>query len=112
LVFVLAMLLYPEAQEKAQKEIDSVIGSDQLPSMDDAPKLEYVDRLIQEVLRWRPIAPIGVFLIGGTSHLLNQQSLSTKGFRTLAMRMMCTKDTEFPKGQLCKFSVMKVCKRF
>jgi cytochrome P450 len=56
------MLLFPEAQEKAQKEIDTVIGLDRLPGMDDWPKLQYVDRLIQEVLRWRPTLPAGKFI--------------------------------------------------
>ncbi|KAG9092234.1 hypothetical protein FS749_015902 [Ceratobasidium sp. UAMH 11750] len=60
LVFVLAMLLFPEAQTKAQEEIDAVVGLDRLPTMEDRPKLEYVGRLINEVLRWRPAVPAGV----------------------------------------------------
>ncbi|KAG9079737.1 hypothetical protein FRC06_007521 [Ceratobasidium sp. 370] len=60
LVFVLAMLLFPEAQNKAQEEIDTVVGLNRLPTMEDRPKLEYVDRLISEVLRWRPTVPTGV----------------------------------------------------
>ncbi|KAG9084682.1 hypothetical protein FRC06_003943, partial [Ceratobasidium sp. 370] len=57
LIFIMAMLLYPEAQLKAQKEIDAVIGSTRLPVMEDRPKLEYVERLLQEVLRWCPLLP-------------------------------------------------------
>jgi hypothetical protein len=56
------MLLFPETQERAQREIDTVVGLDRLPSMEDWPKLEYVDRLIQEVLRWRPALPTGTFI--------------------------------------------------
>ncbi|KAG8736382.1 hypothetical protein FRC10_009385 [Ceratobasidium sp. 414] len=60
LIFVLAMLLFPEAQLKAQREIDAVVGSDRLPTIEDRPKLEYVGRLINEVLRWLPAVPAGV----------------------------------------------------
>jgi cytochrome P450 len=56
------MLLFPEIQENAQKEIDNVIGPNRLPSVEDWPKLQYVDRLIQEVLRWRPTVPAGTFI--------------------------------------------------
>jgi cytochrome P450 len=58
--FVLAMTLYPEAQRKAQAEIDAVIGTSRLPTFADRPSLPYVDALIKEVLRWHPVAPIGV----------------------------------------------------
>ncbi|PVG03918.1 cytochrome P450 [Serendipita vermifera] len=58
--FVLAMVLYPEVQRKAQEEIDRVIGTDRLPLMKDRPQLPYVEALFKEVLRWHPIAPLGV----------------------------------------------------
>lgn len=51
------MLLYPEAQRTAQAELDSVIGTDRLPDFTD--ELPYVTALIKEVLRWRPVAPLG-----------------------------------------------------
>ncbi|KAG8777053.1 hypothetical protein FRC12_000568 [Ceratobasidium sp. 428] len=60
LVFFVAMLLFPNVQRKAQEEIDSVIGPDRLPAMEDRSRLPYVGRLIQEVLRWRPIFPLGL----------------------------------------------------
>ncbi|QRV99026.1 cytochrome P450 family protein [Ceratobasidium sp. AG-Ba] len=59
-VFLLAMLLFPEVQAKAQKEIDMVVGTTRLPTMDDQPNLPYLGRLIQEVLRWQPVAPLGI----------------------------------------------------
>ncbi|KAG9075697.1 hypothetical protein FRC06_009948, partial [Ceratobasidium sp. 370] len=60
LIFIYAMLLFPEVQERAQREIDAAVTLDRLPIMEDRPNLKYVDRLIDEVLRWRPIAPLGV----------------------------------------------------
>ena len=53
------MMCFPEAQKKAQEEIDRVIGSDRLPSIADREQLPYVRALCWEVLRWRPIAPLG-----------------------------------------------------
>jgi len=45
------MVLYPDAQKRAQVEIDSVIGRNRLPTFED--RLPYVDALIimREVLR-------------------------------------------------------------
>jgi cytochrome P450 len=58
--FVLAMLLFPDVQRKAQQEIDSVVGTDRLPHFEDRDSLPYVDALIKETLRWIPVAPLGV----------------------------------------------------
>ncbi|CAE6473652.1 unnamed protein product [Rhizoctonia solani] len=58
--FAAAMVSYPEAQAKAQAEIDSVIGhATRLPILSDEPDLPYVRKLILEVLRWQPVAPTG-----------------------------------------------------
>ncbi|EMD40455.1 hypothetical protein CERSUDRAFT_80124 [Gelatoporia subvermispora B] len=58
--FFLAMTCFPEAQKKAQEEIDSVIGTDRLPTIADRERLPYVNALCKEVLRWNPVAPLGV----------------------------------------------------
>ncbi|CAE6403113.1 unnamed protein product [Rhizoctonia solani] len=58
--FVLAMVLFPETQTKAQQEIDSITGKNRLPTLKDRPRLPYVERLISEVLRWQPVSPLGV----------------------------------------------------
>ncbi|KAH7873404.1 cytochrome P450 [Lentinula edodes] len=58
-VFVLAMALYPAVQQRAQKEIDSVVGKGRFPTFQDRNKLPYVQAIVREVLRWRPIGPIG-----------------------------------------------------
>jgi len=54
------MVLYPEAQKRAQKEIDSVVGTGRLPDFDDESSLPFVSALVSEVLRWHPVAPIAV----------------------------------------------------
>ncbi|KAE9389979.1 cytochrome P450 [Gymnopus androsaceus JB14] len=56
-VFVLAMILYPDSMRKAQREIDSVVGRGRLPTFADRPHLPYLQAMVKEVLRWRPVAP-------------------------------------------------------
>ncbi|KAE8375526.1 cytochrome P450 [Aspergillus bertholletiae] len=57
--FFLAMALFPEAQRKAQAEIDRVVGPDRLPSFLDRENLPYINAMIKEILRWRPVLPMG-----------------------------------------------------
>jgi cytochrome P450 len=59
MVFVLAMVLYPDVQKRAQAEIDSVIGRDQLPTFTDRASLPYIDAVLRETLRWYPVVPLG-----------------------------------------------------
>jgi len=59
--FVLAMLHFPAVMKKAQAELDSVIGSDRIPDFSDKDSLPYVNAVVSETLRWRPVAPLGAF---------------------------------------------------
>ncbi|KAL5534784.1 hypothetical protein ACEPAG_1248 [Sanghuangporus baumii] len=58
--FFLAMMVHPEVQRKAQKEIDIVVGNDRLPNFSDRQSLPYINAIVKEVLRWHPIAPLGL----------------------------------------------------
>ncbi|EKM78860.1 hypothetical protein AGABI1DRAFT_129140 [Agaricus bisporus var. burnettii JB137-S8] len=60
MTFILAMLLNHDVQRQAQSEIDSVLGPERLPTFSDIRDLPYFSAVIKEVLRWNPIAPIGV----------------------------------------------------
>ena len=57
---VLACVLHPECAQRAQRELDEVVGNDRLPTFEDASRLPYLTAFISEVMRWRPILPIGV----------------------------------------------------
>jgi len=59
-VFVLAMVLYPECQSRAQEEIDKVVGLSRMPDFDDRESLPYVEGLMQETLRWNPPVALGI----------------------------------------------------
>ncbi|KAK7038589.1 cytochrome P450 [Favolaschia claudopus] len=56
--FVMAMALYPEAQKKAQAEVDSFFDAHTLPNFERMKDMPYVLALIKEVIRWSPIAPL------------------------------------------------------
>jgi len=50
-IFALAMVLTPEVQTKAHKEIDAVTGGKRLPVFDDWKALPIVERIVYETLR-------------------------------------------------------------
>ena len=56
------MMLYPDAQERAQAEIDAVVGIDRLPTFEDRSSLPYVEAVLRETLRWNPVFPLGTFI--------------------------------------------------
>ncbi|PCH39680.1 cytochrome P450, partial [Wolfiporia cocos MD-104 SS10] len=52
LTFIMAMTLFPYALQKAQEELDLVVGRHRLPDLEDRDSLPYLDSLIKEVYRW------------------------------------------------------------
>ncbi len=94
--FIVAVILHPETLERAQKEVDKVVGADGatmpvLANMDDLPYcyalvkevLRYVNKLLGRLIRanavtfikkrWFPPAPIGF-------HHLSDQADTYKGY--------------------------------
>lgn len=57
--FVLAMVLFPHVQKKAQEELDHIVGQGRLPTLNDEQDLPYIAAVIKEVLRWNVLSPIG-----------------------------------------------------
>lgn len=59
--FFLAMVLNPDVQRRAQKELDEVVGRDRLPSISDkaSGQLKYIEAVVKETLRWNSVAPMG-----------------------------------------------------
>ncbi|EGY23556.1 cytochrome P450 1A2 [Verticillium dahliae VdLs.17] len=55
---VLFLTKYPNVQRRIQEELDEVVGPDRLPTFDDRPRLQYLDRFIKEVLRCLPLNPL------------------------------------------------------
>lgn len=51
------MILNPDVAQKAQAEIDAVVGQDRLPSFADRERLPYINALVLEVMRWHSVTP-------------------------------------------------------
>ena len=52
------MVNFPEAQRKAQEELDHVLQG-RLPQIGDEADLPYTTAVVKEILRWQPITPLG-----------------------------------------------------
>ncbi|KAJ7755514.1 cytochrome P450 [Mycena metata] len=62
--FMLACAAFgPSFIPKAQKELDAVVGPDRLPTFEDFDDLPFIRAIVNETLRWRPVA-----VLGGTPH--------------------------------------------
>ncbi|PAV17223.1 cytochrome P450 [Pyrrhoderma noxium] len=57
ITFILAMVLHPETMKRGQEELDQVLGKNTLPTMDDRPKLPFIDAIRKECLRWQVVTP-------------------------------------------------------
>ncbi|KAJ7483475.1 cytochrome P450 [Mycena latifolia] len=95
--FILAMLCNPEAQLKAQAEIDSVVQKGHLPDFGDEASLPYVSAVVKEVLRWRPVTPIGV------PHFLPIED-EYRGYRIPAGSIIIANTWQFPLTLLIFYS--------
>lgn len=58
--FFVAALLRPEIQTIAQRELDAITRRERLPTFEDRSRLPFVDAICKEILRWRPVVPLGV----------------------------------------------------
>ncbi|KAI0357869.1 CyP450 monooxygenase [Trametes cingulata] len=58
--FFMAMTCYPEVQKKAQKELDTVVGQNRLPTFEDRDSLPYINAVAKECLRWQSVVPLGI----------------------------------------------------
>lgn len=71
----LALVTNPTVLKVAQKELDTVVGPERMPTFADKAKLPYIGALCKEVLRWRPVA-----VLGGTPHASTEDDVY-RGYR-------------------------------
>jgi cytochrome P450 len=62
LAFIQAMVKYLHVQQRAQAEIDALLGAtpERSPRWDDYTQLPYIAQIVKETMRWRPVTPLGV----------------------------------------------------
>ena len=53
------MSLNPDVQERAQAELDAVVGPHRLPTYQDRASLPYLNAVLKECLRWHNVTPFG-----------------------------------------------------
>lgn len=70
MVFIVAALRHPGIQKMAQEELDAVTMRERLPTFEDRSRLPFVDAICKEVIRWRPITPLGELLPRSLPHLI------------------------------------------
>jgi len=56
LTLILALAKNPRVQEKARAEIDAVCGTERSPMWSDFKEIPYINAIIKEGMRWRPVA--------------------------------------------------------
>lgn len=57
---LLYLVLHPTVQNAVQKELDSVVGRNRSPSVEDKHRLHYVNAVITEVMRINPAVPMTI----------------------------------------------------
>ncbi len=60
MLLVLYLMQNKDVQRKAQQELDSVVGTERLPTWDDIPNLPYTNLVLQETYRMNPLSPLGI----------------------------------------------------
>lgn len=58
MTFILMMVVNPAVQEKAQAQLDAVVGKDRLPTIEDRTSLPFLDAIYWETLRYNPVTPL------------------------------------------------------
>ena len=58
--FLLAMVLNPRVMRRGQESIDRCVSDSHLPIFQDLPHVPYVNQIVKEVMRWRPVLSMGI----------------------------------------------------
>ncbi|OCH86923.1 cytochrome P450 [Obba rivulosa] len=91
---IMAMTLFPDKQKFAQAEIDAVIGTGRLPTIEDRDSLPYVDAVVKETMRWQPAVHMDKHTSPCAGWLNN---LKVQAFRGVLPKMTSTMAIISPK---------------
>ncbi|KAJ7157117.1 cytochrome P450 [Mycena filopes] len=59
-ILFLALIMHPEAQRKAQEELERVLGRCVSPQLSDRSRLPYLEAVLLEILRYYTVGPVGL----------------------------------------------------
>ena len=96
------MALHPEIMRRVQSEIDAATGRDRLPTFEDRSRLPFVEAVCKEVLRWRPVTPLGAPLVNNHADIWT--FLSSQLSLTQLQKMIFTKGYLYQK--VCAFRLV------
>lgn len=94
------MLLFPEAQARAQQEIDTAVGFNRLPNINDRSTLPHIHNLAKEVLRWQPPAPMGGYTDVPEHLTTTEDSYTPSGVPHACYKDDMYKGYRIPKGTI------------
>lgn len=101
-VFVRGILENPEAQKKAQQEIDAVVKPGHLPGFEDEQDLPWVSACVKETLRWWPILPLGLARFIGTEDVYHGYRIPAGSFVLWNAWAMLHDETIYPDPEAFK----------
>lgn len=101
---ILALVLSPHVQKRAQAELDLVVGRDRLPTFDDRPRLPYIEAICKEVVRWQLVAPLGS-IISCQLHKSRYETHYLQEYLTHQLRIVFTGN--FSCRKVCFVSVVR-----
>lgn len=117
LAIVQAMTKNPEIQSKAQAEIDATVGPDHSPQWSDRDSLPYINMIVKEGHRWRPVVPLGFphalgegKLLSTISHYLHRgmKMIIMKNFAVLTICIFLVADAWIDGKLLPKGTILMV----
>ncbi len=91
---MLEMVRNPDAQRRAQEELDRVVGRGRLPDFDDRPSMPFLEAVLRETERLHPVANLGECLFQIILRVLTKQGLHTP--RSKRANIVVTEFTKAP----------------
>ncbi|KAF8993008.1 cytochrome P450 [Cyathus striatus] len=100
-MFILAMLCNPEAQERAQQELDSVLDG-RLPEYSDKDSLPYLSAVIKETIRWEPTVPTAVAHVSTEDDVYNGMYIPKNSIIIPNAWAMLRNEQDYPESEQFK----------
>ncbi|MEH6639379.1 MAG: cytochrome P450 [Porticoccaceae bacterium] len=95
------LVKYPEVQHKLRAEIVSVLGDAPIAEFEQLRDLPYLDGVIHEAMRLKPVAPLNV-VEANVDCVVDNLSFKKGDFVTILARTMATNPSDFPDAQSYK----------
>ena len=92
---------YPAVQQTLREEVDQVLAGHSVDSIEKTRQLPYLDALINETMRLKPVAPVNVLEANRTVDIGGLR-LYKGEIAIILTRVMATREDDFPEAQSFK----------